>query len=81
MTKFETIGIQNLAETTNKKEALRAYEWSCRCCCERGMHLSCDHCAISATYMSTIAIMDDQAAQQHKKDVKKDAESIKSKRR
>lgn len=81
MTKFETVGTQNLAEATTKKEALRAFEWSCRCCCERGMHLQCDHCAIQATYRSTVAILDDQAAYAARKSDHKGEGSSDHKRR
>lgn len=71
MTKFETIGTQNLANSITKADARKAFEWSCKCCCERGMHLDCDRCAIAVCYRNTIAIMDDKAAleaKQHRGD-------------
>lgn len=67
MTKFETIGVELQHESVTKEEALRNFRYSCRCCCNRGMKIDCDHCAISATHAMTIAIMDDiqKAKHQH----------------
>ena len=42
MNKFEQIGV-NYA--MNKEQALRAFRYSCECCCTKGMWLNCEHCA------------------------------------
>lgn len=60
MTKFEQIGINHLYETTNKNEALRTFNWSCTCCCTKGMHIQCDYCAIAQCYENVVAVMDDK---------------------
>lgn len=41
MTKFENIGVARQYQARNKKEADRAFEFSCNLCCNRGMHLEC----------------------------------------
>lgn len=58
MTKFEQVGVnyQNDAET--KQEALKAFKHSCYCCCVRGMHLDCGHCAIAMVHNMTISSFD-----------------------
>lgn len=47
MTKFERIGINYQYESNNTKEANKAFQHSCDCCCNKGMHLDCDRCAIA----------------------------------
>ncbi|MCM1440027.1 MAG: hypothetical protein NC131_12625 [Roseburia sp.] len=61
MSKFETIGVQNLEDCVTKQELRKAHQRSCRCCCKRGMKLDCEHCAIDCVYHQIMAIMDDQA--------------------
>lgn len=58
MTKFEQVGVSFQNEATNKLEARKSFSYSCRCCCERGMRIDCDRCAIATTYRMTIAAFD-----------------------
>lgn len=58
-TKFETIGVQYQQESLTKEEARKNFQWSCRCCCNRGMKIDCDRCAIAAVHHQTIALLDD----------------------
>lgn len=58
MTKFEQVGINHLYLATDKGNLNRTFNHSCTCCCYKGMHLDCDHCAISATHSMLVAIMD-----------------------
>lgn len=58
MTKFEMIGIQAQQEAVTKEEARRAFKWSCKCCCNRGMKIECDRCQISMVHDQTIACID-----------------------
>lgn len=55
MTKFEQIGVGFQYDAANKAEANRSFRYSCRVCCERGMRLECDRCAIAAVHDMTIA--------------------------
>ena len=60
MTKFEQIGVNYQLEARDKAEALRSFRYSCRCCCERGMHIECDRCAISFNHDLVVASFDSQ---------------------
>lgn len=55
MTKFEQIGINYQYNADTKEEANRKFKYSCECCCNRGMHIECDHCAIACVYNLVIA--------------------------
>lgn len=55
MTKFEQVGINYQYEACTKEEANRSFQYSCDCCCNRGMHIDCDHCAISCVHSLVIA--------------------------
>jgi len=58
VTKFEQIGIEFQHEATSKYEANRSFRYSCRVCCERGIRIDCDRCAIAATHELTVAAME-----------------------
>lgn len=59
MTKFEQIGVNIQNDCTTIEEARKAFKYSCNCCCNRGMHINCDRCAISQANIQTIAILND----------------------
>lgn len=60
MTKFETIGVNYQYEANNKYEANKSFEHSCKCCCNKGMHIECDKCAIAHTHSLVVAYFEDQ---------------------
>lgn len=60
MTKFETIGVNYQYDASNKLEADRSMMYSCKCCCEKGMRIDCDHCAIAHTHSLVVAYFDDR---------------------
>jgi hypothetical protein len=59
MTKFETIGVNYQYDATNKNEANKSFAHSCKCCCEKGMRIECDRCAIACVHALVIACFDD----------------------
>lgn len=59
MTKFETVGVSFQNQAINKNQAIRSFQYSCNCCCTRGMKIDCDYCAINHAHQSTIALLDD----------------------
>lgn len=59
MTKFEQMGVNAQMDATTPEEARRSFQWSCNCCCNHGMRLDCDRCAIRACHYSTLAIFND----------------------
>lgn len=62
MTKFEQVGVEFQYDARNKKEANRSFQYSCRVCCERGMHIECDGCAIAVTHAVLVAAFDTESA-------------------
>lgn len=60
MTKFERIGINYQYEANNIKEANKAFQHSCDCCCNKGMRLDCDRCAIAFTHSLVVAYFNDR---------------------
>jgi hypothetical protein len=58
VTKFEQVGVELQYEASNKHEANRSFKYSCRVCCERGMRIECDRCAIAVTHAITVAALD-----------------------
>lgn len=59
MTKFEQVGINYQYDATSIREANKAFQHSCDCCCNKGMHLDCDHCAISHVHSLVVAYFND----------------------
>lgn len=41
MTRFEEIGVNRQYEANSIQEATKAFEYSCKCCCSKGIHLDC----------------------------------------
>lgn len=46
MTRFEEIGVEHQEQSRNKTEADKKYQRSCELCCNRGLRIQCDRCAI-----------------------------------
>lgn len=59
MTKFETIGVYYQHNAYSKANANSLFHHSCELCCNRGMHIECDRCAIEAAHSMVIACFDD----------------------
>lgn len=60
MTKFETIGVNYQYAADSKEEAKRAFAYSCKVCCNKGMRLDCDRCAIAHTHAMVVAYFSDK---------------------
>ena len=67
MTKFDQVGVEFQYDARNKKEANRSFQYSCRVCCERGMHIECDRCAIAATNAILVAAFDTEMTSFHQR--------------
>ena len=65
MTKFETIGVNYQYNATNKSEANKSFLHSCKCCCEKGMRIECDRCAIAHANALIVAYFDDKEKREH----------------
>ena len=60
MRKFEQVGVNFQYNATNKAEARKAFSYSCNCCCNKGMRIDCDHCAISHVHSMVMAYFDEK---------------------
>ena len=48
-----------LNKSVTKEMANKAFEYSCKCCCNRGLNITCDKCQIKMVHDITISIFDD----------------------
>ena len=55
MTKFEQIGVNMQYESETREKAIKKFSRSCECCCTKGMHISCDMCAIETVHKLVMA--------------------------
>ena len=55
MTKFEQVGVNMQYDSTTKEIAQKRFARSCECCCNKGLHIKCDRCAIEITHKLVIA--------------------------
>ena len=58
MTKFEQVGVNFQYAAETKEQARRSFDYSCTCCCNRGMRIECDRCAIAVAHKNVIAAID-----------------------
>lgn len=55
MTKFEQVGVNYQYAAETKAEANKSFKHSCDCCCNKGIRIDCDHCAIEQAHSLVIA--------------------------
>lgn len=60
MTKFEQVGVNYQYDANSIKEANKSFEYSCNCCCNKGIRLNCDKCAIAHTHALVVACFNDR---------------------
>ena len=60
MIKFEQIGVNFQHEATSLQEANKFFKYSCDCCCNKGIKLECDRCAISHVHSLVVAYFADK---------------------
>ncbi len=58
MSKFEQIGCNMQTESKTKEEAQRKFSRSCDICCNHGLQIKCDHCAVKEVHEILIAAME-----------------------
>ena len=54
MTRFEEIGVEIQYGATSKRKAQGSFRYSCNVCCNRGMHIDCDRCAIACAHKTVV---------------------------
>ena len=55
MTKFEQVGVNYQYSAENTFQANNSFKYSCDCCCNKGIHIDCDKCAIAEAHSLVIA--------------------------
>lgn len=58
MTKFEQVGINYQYAAATKEMANKSFAHSCNVCCNKGIRLDCDRCAISQCHNLVVAYFD-----------------------
>lgn len=58
MIKFEQVGVNFQYEATSLQEANKLFKYSCDCCCNKGIKLECDRCAIACAHSLVVAYFD-----------------------
>ena len=58
MTKFEQVGVSYQQSAPTKHAANRSFKISCNICCNRGLRIDCDRCAIAVANAVAIAAFD-----------------------
>lgn len=56
MTKFEQVGVNYQYDAMTIAEANRSFKYSCDCCCNKGVQISCDKCAIAQAHSLIVSI-------------------------
>lgn len=59
MTKFEQIGVNYQYDAMSIQDANKSFEHSCNCCCNKGVNIDCDKCAIAQAHSLVVAIFND----------------------
>ena len=60
MSRFEEYGISFQMRSITIEQAESNFAYSCKCCCSRGMRITCDRCAIATVYEKVITILGDK---------------------
>lgn len=60
MTKFERVGVNYQFDANSIEEANKSFAHSCKCCCNKGIRLECDKCAIEYTHQLVVAYFADK---------------------
>ena len=55
MSKFEQMGVNMQYEAPTKEIAQRKFSRSCECCCNKGLNIKCDRCAIATVHQLVVA--------------------------
>lgn len=61
MTKFEQAGVNFQYAALTTYQANRSFKYSCDCCCNKGMRIDCDRCAIAHAHSLVVACFADKA--------------------
>ena len=59
MTKFEQVGVNYQYNANSIEHANKSFEYSCNCCCHKGMRIDCDRCAIAHAHNLVVAYFND----------------------
>lgn len=60
MTKFEQVGVNYQYDAATIEQANKSFEYSCACCCHKGMRIKCDRCAIACAHNLVVACFSDK---------------------
>jgi len=61
MSRFEEVGVNRQVCAETRAQAERSFAMSCDICCNRGLRIECDRCAIQAAHERMMKVLDDVA--------------------
>ena len=71
MTGFERKGCEIQMESQTVSQAVKNFAYSCEVCCNRGVRISCDRCAIAVTHENVVAAIHDAEEEYRKREVER----------
>lgn len=71
MTGFERKGCEIQMDSQTVSQAVKNFAYSCEVCCNRGIRISCDRCAIAFTHENVVAAILDAEEERRKQEVER----------
>lgn len=71
MTGFERKGCEFQLDSQTVPQAVKNFEYSCEVCCNRGIRISCDRCAIAVTHENVVAFILDVEEERRRREVER----------
>ncbi len=71
MTGFERKGCEIQMDSRTVSQAVKNFAYSCEVCCNRGIRISCDRCAIAVTHENVVAAILDSQEELRKREVER----------
>lgn len=68
MTRFESVGVDLQETAVTVEQAKRSFRYSCKLCCEHGLRIKCDSCAIAEANKNRISDLMEEQAERLKKE-------------
>lgn len=71
MTGFERKGCEIQMDSQTVSQAVKNFAYSCEVCCNRGIRISCDRCAIAVTHENVVAFILDSEEERRRREVER----------
>lgn len=58
MSRFEQRGVSRQEDSISRADSAKSFHRSCAICCERGLRIDCERCAIANAHSAVLAAFD-----------------------